>query len=693
MATSKVMPEAEFLCTLGKDALFFRRMQGSEELGRLSEYRVELLRSQKDARVDPEKLLGTSATVKILLPKGEWRYINGWVTAVELGGAIGRFDIVRLELRPWLWYLTLGSDCRIFQDMTAMEIIEKVFKDYKSAAFDKKITGSLHKRPYCVQYRESDFDFVSRLMEEEGIYYYFKHIEDDHKLVLCNDSSGHTVMKPAKLGWALKRTDDQLRDDIVTQWRLVQQMRSMKFVHTDYDPEKPTTDLLSQASRAALKYSTPGDLEVFDHAQDFADPGGAQNKKEGERRAKLRATQFEAGHKLGTMATPCRGVAAGRTFTLTDHPNAGDFLITQVTFEMERGDHEANDEAAETGFTARAQIIPKATSFASQPITPRPFVRGPQTAEVVGKSGDEIHTDKFGRVKVHFHWDRVGKKDEKASCFVRVSTPWASKGYGMVSLPRVGDEVVVSFLEGNPDKPLITGRVYNADSMPPYELPAQATVSGIKSRSSKKGAAANANELRFDDMKGEEYVWFQAEKDFHQLVKNDAYRTVKKDEWVGVEKNSAHKIGESMTLDVGKVTTVSVGEDTHVKLGADLNLGITGAMNVDAGEAVAFKGGAAIEVTSGSGMDISVGQGMNIKATSSVHIKGLGVVIDGGTELCIKAGGAFITLGPAGVVIQGTLVKINSGGAAGSANSAKAAKPAKPKKPAKLKDNKDKLAK
>ena len=681
--------EAEFISSLGTDALLFRRMQAREELGRMPEYRIELLRSQKNGPIDVEKLLGTEVTVKLLLTDGEHRYFNGWVTSIDQGGSTGRFDVYHVEMRPWLWHLTLGADCRIFQEMSVLEILDDVFSEYSSATqIEKKLIGNFRTRSYCVQYRESDFAFVSRLMEESGIYYYFKYSEGRHQLVLCNHSAAHGSI--GNLGWAAVQTDDRLRDDVIKQWRLTQSLRSLKFIHDDFDHELPTLELQASDERT-IDYGKPSDLEVYDYPGEYAEPGESKNRAESKRLAKLGIDRFESGHIVGTALTPSREVAAGMTFKFTDHANTGEYLITAVTFEMDFGDYEATSDKASTGFSCRMSVIPKKAPFAPELKTPRAHVQGSQTATVVGPSGDELHTDKFGRVKVQFRWDRVGKKNEKSSCWVRVSHPWAGKQFGMIALPRIGDEVVVDFLEGNPDRPLITGRVYNGDNMPPYELPAQATVSGIKTQSSKGGSLSNANELRFDDKMGSEYIWFQAEKDYHQLVKHDAFATVQNDLWTDVTKNTAHKIGENLTIAVGKHTTIQVGADTHVKLDADMNLAVGGAMSAKVKDAISVKGEAGIAVTSGAGMDIDIGEALKISAASTLHVNGMGVVIDGGMQLCIKAGDSFITLGPEGVTIQGMLVKINSGGSPGTANPATPAQPTAPKEPGKQTENKDPL--
>jgi type VI secretion system secreted protein VgrG len=686
-------PEAWFKCTLGDEELLFRRMHAREELGRLPEYRIELMRSQTLEPVAPAKLLGTQATVKLLRANEQFRYINGWITAVDLGSAVGRFDLYRVELRPWLWHLTLGADCRIFQDQDVVQILQAVFADYSSARVDApRLSGERRTRPYCVQYRESDFNFVSRLMEEEGIWYYFDHVDGQHTLVLCNGASSHAALPEGSLAWSHVQGDKQTREDVITEWRYKQQLRSMKYTHDDYDHESPATSL-EETDQRTVGYPKPGDLEVYDWPGLYAYPGDAKNASQGAAHAALAVNRFETGHLVASAATPCRSIAAGRTFDFKDHPrHAGAYLVTGVVFEADMGDEEATEANRGFGFSARVKLVPQSAPFATEPLTPKPIVRGPQTAVVVGPAGDEIHVDRLGRIKVWFRWDRVGPKNERSTCFIRVATPWASKGYGMISHPRIGDEVVVSFLEGNPDRPLITGSVYNGDNLPPYELPPQATVSGIRSRSSKNGGADNFNELRFDDKSGDEYVWFQAEKDFHRLVKHDATDEVMRNNQVEIGKNHTAEVGEAYDLKIGKTAKVEVGTDASVKVLGDLNMAVDGNTGLKVGSALDIKSGSTLAVTSGAAMDVHAGASLTISATGSVHIKAnTGVVIDGGTSLTIKVGGTFISLDPSGVSIVGPMVKNNSGGAAGSAANATQANPTAPAAPAAIVHKNDPL--
>jgi type VI secretion system secreted protein VgrG len=694
--------EAEFTSPKGKDELLFRSLQAREELGRLPEYRLQLLRDTKKGRVLPKELLGLKAGLKITLHDGSFREINGLVTSFEAGGISGDFDVYHVELRPWLWHLTLGADCRVFQDKTVLEILDEVFADYGSSTrLDKRTSATYASRPYTVQYRETDFDFVSRLMEEEGIYYFFKYESGQHTMVLCDSAKAHQPMKGDPLEFAAKLKDgDDLafRNNFITHWWRAHTLRSVSYAHTDFAAEAPATDLFATKDWEAPY--TPKDFEVFDY------PGGQDDhvmgtntgtkKKEGERTAKLHAEIFQSGYDVSAGVTEYRQLAVGSTFTFKKHADAGDFLVTSSIFEMEFAGYESNDDNASTSYSCRFDAVPKATPFQPERVMQQPIVNGPQTATVVGPSGDEIHTDKYGRVKVQFHWDRVAKKKnllEKSSCWVRVSFPWASKQFGMVALPRIGDEVVVDFLEGNPDRPLVTGRVYNGTNMPPWELPAQATVSGIKTKSSKGGGTDNFNELRFDDKKGSEYVWLQAEKDFHRLVKNDDFDTVKNDRHALVEKNSSLHIKENFDAKVDKKVTLKAGEDVHADLGADLLLKITGALGLANTGEISLKGDQAIALSSGMGMDVKIGMAGKISAETTLHLKAnMGVVIDGGMQLTIKAGAGSVVLGPDGVSITGPLVKINSGGSPGAAEAAKKAAPPSPQAPKDPKENKDPLA-
>ena len=480
---------------LGAD-LLFTRMRAREELGRLFDYRIELASPKGD--IDGNKILGKNVTLKLELPKDKKRFFNGHVTRFAQVGMLGRYHIYHATVQPWLWFLTRTADCRIFQDKDVPQIVKEVLESHSGLHdFKLELTGKYAKREYCVQYRETDFNFVSRLMEEEGIYYYFKHTDGHHKMVITDSVSGHsTVPDYAQLTYIPLGKGVRLDQEYVSKWEHDREVQPGSYALTDYYFETPSTNLA--VNRQLQRSHDQSKLKVFDY------PGGYAKSPDGEQLVRTRLEELQSRWERGRGDTNARGVAVGALVKLDKHPRADqnrEYLVVSADYDLSYTEYEAMETPGATYHCSFAALSSK-EPFRPQRTTPVPIVQGPQTAVVVGPKGDEIYTDKYGRVKVQFHWDRYGKSDENSSCWIRVSHPWAGKNWGMVAIPRIGQEVVVDFLEGDPDCPLITGRVYNAEEMPPWELPANKTQSGILSRSSKEGAAANANEFRFEDKKG-----------------------------------------------------------------------------------------------------------------------------------------------------------------------------------------------
>ncbi|QHJ00978.1 type VI secretion system tip protein VgrG [Xylophilus rhododendri] len=685
--------EVRFNCSLKPDDLMFRSLSGWEELGRLPEYVVELLRPEKLGALKAQELLGKGASVTLMLDNKQERHLHGVVAEFERGGTSGRNHVYRVTLRPWLWQLTLGADCRIFQDKTAVQILDAVFAEYDSSKVDKRLTGSCASRPYTVQYRESDFDFVSRLMEEEGIYYYFKHEESQHTLVLCNSPSGHDPIPGDKLDWSAKQGENIEREDIVTEWSRQHSMQPLKYTHTDFAAEAPSTDLKASAERS-VPYAKPNDLEVYDYPGEHDDLAMGTNTgskvQAGKDSAQHEINRYESRHSVATGLTPFRGVACGRTFAFKFHDDADGYLITGTVTEIRYAGNETNVEKPGCDYMCRFNAVPKTVHFLPQRSVARPVVNGPQTATVVGPAGDEIHTDKYGRVKLHFHWDRLGKKDEKSSCWVRVSYPSAGKAFGGLSLPRIGEEVVVSFLEGDPDRPLVTGRVYNGESMPPYELPKYANISGWTTRSTPKGGAGG-NELYFSDEKGKELVYLRAEYDMTFKVTNDYSTWVMGSTRITTDKDRVESVGKSYSLSVGEAAAISVANDLSVNAGGDIYASTGGALALNVSSNLVTAVGASAEVAVASSMDLSVGAGLKVTASAGADLKANVIAIESATTITLKAGASFIQLGPDGVTIQGTMVNINPGGAGGPAKPAQTSKPTKPKEPTKKTEQKHPL--
>jgi type VI secretion system secreted protein VgrG len=519
------MPTAAITLTtpLPPADLRFDTMTYSSGLSQLEEIQLQMLSERPD--LQPEDLLGHLVDVKIELRDGEKRHVGGYVSRFGMGRHQGRYYGYHATVVPWLWFLTRKSDCRIFQDLDVKEIVTKIFEGHAAIAnYEWKLTRMYRKRSYCVQYRETDFNFIARLLEDEGIYWYFEHTDGAPRLILVDMASAHAPVPGYEALPYYGNVGQASPDaDIVTAWNFSREVRSGKVALTSYNFEQPGTDLkvayTLQRSYALSEY------ELFDFQGDYV------KSSDGEQLADNRMDEVQARFEQLSGTSNAYGLASGHLFSLTRHPREdqnGEYLLTQVRLTAEL----ASDESGrpDTLITCDFSAIPSDQQFRPPRRTPKPFVQGPQSAVVTGPSGHEIHTDPHGRVKVRFFWDRHGKKDDTSSCWLRVSHPWAGKGFGMVHIPRVGQEVIVDFLEGDPDQPLVTGRVYNADQTPPWDLPANATQSGIHTRSTKGGAYNNANTLRFEDKKGAEQVMLHAERNLDVSVEWDHSHTVVHDQ-------------------------------------------------------------------------------------------------------------------------------------------------------------------
>ena len=623
---------------LPEDALRLSSCVARESLSMLGDMDVSVL--GKDPNIPADKLLGKAVTVSVRMRDQTTRELSGYVTRFTQSGTDGAYYAYQMTVRPWLWMLTRTADCRIFQDMSVPDIVKSVFADHPVADFQLKLFRSYRKWTYCVQYRETDFNFVARLLEHEGIYWYFEHAKGKHKLVLVDASSAHdSTVGHGSLPYF--GTTGQLPPDIdcVNHWAVSREVEPGKVVLTDHDFERPSTSL--KVDKAHTRSYDLSDAEVFDY------PGGYTQTADGAQYAENRVEELQSDFEVFHGAANTVGVRVGHTLKLQRHPREdqnAEYLVTATTLHIQHPGYES--DAGPALFQCDFGAIASSQQYRPTRRTPKPCVNGPQTALVVGPSGEEIFTDKYGRVKVQFHWDRRGTKNEKSSCWVSVSHPWAGKNFGMVHIPRIGQEVVVGFLEGDPDRPIIIGRVYNAEQMPPWELPANATQSGILTRSSKGGGYANANALRFEDKKGAEQLWLHAEKNQDIEVENDEThwvghdrsKTIDHDETVHVkhdrtetvDHNETITIGVDRTESVGHNETISVGSNRSVSVGASETktvamqrshaVGINESIAIGAAQEVAI--GAYQTVAVGSNQDISVGanQSTSVGADQSATI-------------------------------------------------------------------------
>ncbi|MFZ6648535.1 type VI secretion system Vgr family protein [Undibacterium sp. TJN25] len=628
---------------LGANVLLFHRMRGMDGLGSLGEYHLDLLSEKSDIKADD--ILGKDLSIALDRPDGEQREFNGLVTRFTMTGRQGRYATYQATVRPWLWFLTRAADCCIFQDKTAVEIIKAIFDKYMVADFDfSALTATYPKLPYCVQYRESDFNFVSRLMERFGIYYYFKHDSGRHTMVLADSYSAHsTIPGYAELAYVPDDEAAMRNGEVVYKWLMGGEIQTDAYSLKAFDFEKPAGNLLVKSK--IMRTHDQNNHEVYDY------PGQFVERADGETSAQVNVEALQSNYETVSASTTARGVFPGGMFKLTEHSRAdqnAEFLVVSAEYELASDAYQSLPAGEKALFLdCRFTAIGKDHAYRSGMRTRKPVIQGPQTAIVVGKAGEEIWTDKYGRIKVQFHWDRIGKDDETSSCWVRVSQAWAGKRWGHLFIPRIGQEVIVSFLEGDPDQPLVTGSVYNADTMPPYKLPDQASRSTIMSNSTKGGEGYN--EIRFDDKKGSEQLFLHAEKNQDNYIKNDLL------EWIG---NNRHLMVEKDEME-------QVGGDKSLTVKGDLNEKVTGTTSMDAGQDLQSK----------------AGMKYGLEAGTDIHIKaGMNVVIEAGMSITLKAGGGFIVIGPASVAISGTPILLNSGGSAGSGAGAAPKAPTAPDK-------------
>ncbi len=578
-----------FQSDLGGD-LQLSSMTGEDQISHLFEYHLELVSENENLHFDD--VVGLQVTTVLELRDGQ-RFFNGFITEFSYGGTDKDYTRYRATVRPWFWFLTRTTDCRIFQNMDVPAIIKQVFRDNGMKDFEERLSGQYRVWENCCQYRESDFNFISRLMEQEGIYYYFEHQAEGHVLVMADDIAAHQPFPnyeniPFYTGYKGVSKDYEDHLDI---WTAKQYITPDKYAVRDFNFKTPKLKLLARSNEKTAHANPLADSEIYDY------PGEYPKLENGSNYVKIRLQELQCKKETVQASGTCRGVSAGCLFALEDHPRKDqikDYLVISVRHQIDNTEFRTEGSHEGEVYHCNIEVIDKTKPFRAARETPKPMVQGPQTAIVVGSSGDEIHTDEYGRVKVQFHWDRYGENDENSSCWVRVSQAWAGAKWGGIHIPRIGQEVIVSFMEGDPDRPIITGRVYNADLMPPYDLPGNKTQSGIKSRSSQGGSADNFNEFRFEDKKGSEEVYLHAEKNL----------TIK------VESAESETVGASITTNAGASISRSAG--------ADINRTADDNITDKAGKNITTESGENMKLTSGGSYELFTNLGIHIKAMNFV---------------------------------------------------------------------------
>jgi len=632
--------QANFKSSLDPDALMLNSMLAREQVSGLFEYELTVV--SEDENIDLYKILGEHARVEFELPGGGMRYFSGHIAEFSFASFRDNLAEYRIVLRPWLWLLTRASNNRIFQGKTVPDIIKQVCQDHGFTDIDNRLSGQYAERVFCVQYNETDFDFLSRLMEEEGIYYFFEHEEAKHTAVLADAPSAHeTFGKYDVVPWYPPDAHDHREREHLDDWSMARGVRSGKFTQRDFDFTKPGANL-EVVSRIAKPHAQ-AEFEQYQY------PGGYSEVQKGEAIARTRLEADQADHEVLQGRGNARGLMPGFLFTLELFPRDDqnrEYLITHVTHRLHQGGYDAGGADANDDFEygCSLQAMPSSEPYRPPRTTPRPVVHGPQTAIVVGESGEEIWTNEHGQVKVQFHWDRDGKNDQDSSCWVRVSQSWAGKQWGAQFLPRIGHEVIVEFLEGDPDRPIITGSVYNAENKPPYELPGNATQSGIKTRSSKSGTRDNFNEIRFEDKKGSEQLYMHAEKnmdtrvencqtvnvdvnrsvtvgnDEKHHVKNNREKNVDVDETTMIGKNREATIGLNEKLTVGSERTKTIGTSETSTIGTNRSTTVAVNDTLTAGVNFSATAGAMLSMKAGAVMSLDAGGAMTLKAGGPISI-------------------------------------------------------------------------
>ena len=560
---------ATFNSPLGKDVLNFVRLNATEGLSELFEFRVEVV--SDDDNVDFDQLLGVNCTVSVAAVENEdeERYFDGVLTEARWTGKRDDAYTYELLLRPWFWLLSKVNNCKIFSGKTVDAIIENVFSDNGFSDYKLNLTEDYPVLDHCVQYRESAFAFTSRLMEKYGIFYYFEHEDGKHTLILCDSVSSLEPLPnhSERIPFIASETDEFAERDHINNWSAMRHFQTGKVELNDFDYLRPSADLKGK-SEASENYKH-SDLEVYDYPGQCIEMDGGEKINNGEKLAKVILEGNQAADHRFQAAGNVANLTPGYTFSLEDHPHGQQ----NRKYIVVRASHSVVDESYRSGSGGSAKRSYQGSyelqwndrSYRPEIKTPKPFIRGPQTATVVGPKGEEIHVDEHGRVKVHFHWDRYLPYDETASCWIRVAQTSAGNGWGAIMIPRINHEVIVEFLEGDPDRPVIIGNLYNGENKVPYELPGNKTMSGFKSNSSKGGGGYN--ELVFEDKKGEELIRAHAEKDLDIKVKNNETRKVDIDQTIDIGNDVTEKIGNNMTIDVGSTVTITAGTKIELKVG------------------------------------------------------------------------------------------------------------------------------
>jgi type VI secretion system secreted protein VgrG len=668
----------QFSSSLGKDVLLIESLDGVEGISRLFEFNVELL-ATLGTPIEPKAIIGSKVAVAITLNDADGsRWVNGIVASFEQCAGDSEFNVYKARIVPSMWQLNLNANCRVFQNKTVLDIAKAVFGEYGLSVSDQ--TSETYKPvDYCTQYSETDFHFVTRILEESGIFYWFEHTDQDNKIMLGDSRNAYQDCPlSAKIPYVrIDKGSEGSYASMVTEFTSTATMVSGKHATADYNfrtfarvdiPDKNSSS--TYGKNGFEQYLYPAGEEGYLKDSDTQLSTDFETLF-----LSARALASDSLAEILRGEGDARSFCAGYTFSLTGHPRDDwnrKYLLTAVSHSaVQVPSYRTSDTRPGTGYSNRFSAVSSDIVFKPEKTAEKPKIYGPQTAFVVAPAGEEMYIDKFGRVCVQFFWDKLRRPDIVDNTWVRVAQGWAGNGWGSYFWPRLKDEVVVQFLNGDPDNPLVVGSVYNGVNMPKYPLPDNSTRSGLYTRSSKGGSGANANELRFEDKKDSEQIFIHAEKDMDESIEHDRRISVGNNDSLIVTNNQTEQIGADFNREIKGNSVEKIGSNADINIGSNLTEQVGGnhSLNISSNEAV------------------QVGSAYSLNANQTIYINGgMSVVIQAGMQLSLVASGNFITIGPAGVAISGTMVLINSGGAAGSGSAGQISSPKSPAAPDKAED-------
>ena len=645
-------------------------LSGREEVSRPFEFSLTIASPKEN--IKPEEVIGQTLAVRIDRPGAEPRYVHGYISHLWAGDFSMSLDkkgvpsrMYRVRLVPWLWFLTRAARCFVYLPEKAEKSIQDVFdaviarvKQYGHVetwhdASNATILKS-RKVEHCVQYRETDFNFLSRTLERYGIYYYFTHKQSEHKMVL-SDKSNYPSCVESEIEYP-HSLDGQMAADHITSWEHSYEFVSGKWEQMDYDFLQPSTNLKVNANKhASIPLKNNSGYELYDNSNDYVQKG--DGRTEATRRMEEEEIRFNSVSGTST----CKTMTAGYGFKLTKHRNCPSeqgksFLITSVSHSAAQPGPFTSGGVSPT-YSNQFTCVPRDMQFRAPRHTPQPLLSSVQTAVVVGPAGEEIYTDEHGRVKVQFHWDREGKRDENTSCWLRVCQAHSGKSFGGIDIPRMGEEVIVSFVEGDPDRPIITGRVYHKESMPPFSLPGEKTRSGMKTKTYK---GTGYNELSMDDTPGKEQIRIHGQYNLDTVIEHDETHTIHNNRTKQVDVNESMTIGKDQSLTVGNNKTVAVGKDHSETVGANQTVSIGSNQSNSIGKNQSTKVGASsVEQITNNKLIKAGDEFMIICGSSKLIMRKDGTILLQGKDIVVKGSGTIVAKASGNMVLKGSKIGEN----------------------------------